>query len=310
MRVLITGGAGFIGGNLARRLAASEAAYHLVVLDDLSSGSLANLAGLELEFVKGSILDRALLRELVAGADAVVHLAANASVAASVENPLATHEVNATGTLNVLAEAAAGGRPHVVFASSSAVYGDNPAQRKHEGLRPRPVSPYAVSKLAGESYVSAYARVFGLKTLSLRFFNVFGPLQPSDHPYAAAVPAFIGNALAGKPLPVFGSGEQTRDFVYVETVAATIEHAIAAGIGSVEPVNLAGGRAITINELIAAVEQRLGHPLEVLRLPARPGDPLHSLADVSRLRALFPALPEIELGEGLDRTIEWFLSVG
>ena len=309
MRVLVTGGAGFIGGNLARRLSAAAAVDHLVVLDDLSSGSLANLAGLDLEFVKGSILDRSLLREVVAGADVVVHLAAITSVTASVENPLATNEVNLTGTLNVLQEATRSAA-HLIFASSSAVYGDNPAPCKHEQLRPEPVSPYAVSKLAGECYVSAYVRVYGLKALSFRFFNVFGPLQPSDHPYAAAVPAFVGSALAGRPLSVFGSGEQTRDFVYVDTVAATIEQAITAGIQSAEPVNLAGGQGITINDLVAAIEQRLGPSIEVAHLPARPGDVLHSVADISRLRSWFPTVARVPLGVGLDRTIEWFSDCG
>lgn len=306
MRVLITGGAGFIGANLARRLSASDAVDHLVVLDDLSSGSEANLDELDVEFIKGSILDRALLREAVAGVDAVVHLAANASVIASVQDPLTTHDVNTSGTVNVLEEVRRAGSAQVIFASSSAIYGEDPTERKHEALRPQPISPYAVSKLAAESYVSSYVRVYGISALSFRFFNVFGPLQPADHPYAAAIPAFVGKAIAGEPLTVFGSGEQTRDFVYVGEVAAIIEQAIRSRTSSAEPVNLAGGCGITINELIAAIEERLGHRVEVRHLPPRLGDIVHSVADVSTLRGLFPALPPVPLADGLDRTIEWF----
>ena len=306
MRVLITGGAGFIGANLARRLSRSAAVDELVVLDDLSTGSQSNLAGVDLELLKGSILDRELLRRAVAGADVVVHLAANASVTASVEDPLSTHAVNVTGTLNVLEEVRRTGSAQLIFASSSAVYGEDPTEHKHEGLRPQPISPYAVSKLAAESYVSAYVRVYGITALTFRFFNVFGPLQPSDHPYAAAVPAFVSKALTGEPLTVFGDGEQTRDFVYVGEVAAVIEQAIHARTSSAEPVNLAGGRAITVNGLITAIETALGHPVDVVRLPRRPGDILHSVADVSRLRGFFPTYDATPLTEGLDATIEWF----
>ncbi|MGW5590375.1 NAD-dependent epimerase/dehydratase family protein [Streptomyces sp. NPDC003857] len=221
MKVVVTGGAGFIGANLCRELISRRSVGRVVALDDLSTGAAANLAGTGAELVEGSILDRDLLEDVVDGADAVVHLAARPSVPRSLADPFATHEVNATGTVRVL-EACRRHHTQLVAASSSSVYGSVTALPKHEGLPTRPLSPYAASKLATESYVLSYGHAFGLPALAFRFFNVYGPLQPAGHAYAAVVPSFVDAALRGRPLTVFGDGHQTRDFTYVGTVARSL----------------------------------------------------------------------------------------
>src|SRR3712207_1270679 len=211
MRVTVTGGAGFIGANLVRTLLASGVAESVTVLDDLSTGSKKNLQGVEGASLRvGSILDDDALDEAFAGVDAVVHLAARPSVTRSLEDPMASHRVNATGTLQVLEAARRAGNLYTVLASSSSVYGANPALPKHEVLTPRPVSPYAVSKLAGESYALAYAGCFELPVLVFRFFNVFGPMQPAGHAYAAVIPTFVSAALRRQLLPIHGDGKQSR----------------------------------------------------------------------------------------------------
>ena len=197
----MTGGAGFIGANLCSALTRTNDVEEVVVIDDLTTGRRDNLGGLEVEFIQGSILDRSVVDRAFRGADAVVHLAARPSVPRSIADPMASHEVNATGTLQVLEAARAAGGPHVIVASSSSVYGANPELPKHEGLRPQPLSPYAVSKLATEAYALSHAVCFGLPVLAFRFFNVFGPMQPAGHAYAAVIPAFVDAALAGKPIP-------------------------------------------------------------------------------------------------------------
>ena len=307
VRVVVTGGAGFIGANLCRVLV--ERGVDVVVIDDLSTGNRANLDGLPVEFRVASILDPEVLDEVCAEADSIVHLAAVASVPLSLEDPAGTHAANATGTLRVL-EAGRRAGAYVVVASSSAVYGDDPSPRKREDLAPRPLSPYAVSKLATEAYATAYQSCFGLPTLAFRFFNVFGPLQPADHVYAAVIPAFISAALAGKPLTVYGDGGQTRDFVYVGTVAALLAEAALERRTHPSPVNLALGAQTTVLELITLLEKVLGSPLERRHLPARAGDVRDSCADDTLLRALFPALAPVSLAEGLAQTVEWFRSVG
>lgn len=304
MKVAVTGGAGFIGANTVRRLLADGA--EVTVLDDLSTGDTANLDGLDVELLHGSVLDRALLASATRGAGAVIHLAAMVSVPQSVDDPIGSHEVNATGTLNVLEAARRSGGSHVVLASSAAVYGTNPELPKHEGLRPSPVSPYAAGKIAGETLAEAYAHSYGLDVLPFRFFNVFGPLQPAGHAYAAVVPAFLDAALAGRPITLFGDGSQTRDFVFVDSVARLLSQAVHERVSSPEPVNLAFGGRTSLLELLAVIEGLLGRPLEVERLPVRSGDVPHSQADGARLRALFPDHVPLPLHEGVRRTLEWF----
>jgi UDP-glucose 4-epimerase len=310
MKVVVTGGAGFIGANLCRALADAPAVHEVVAFDDLSTGDRANLDGIDARLVVGSILDPVALDEVLAGTDAVVHLAARPSVPRSIADPLASHHANATGTLEVIEAVRRAGGPHVVAASSSSVYGANPTIPKHEQLATIPLSPYAASKLAAEGYVLASQQSFGLSTLAFRFFNVFGPLQPPGHAYAAVVPAFIDAALAGRPLTVHGDGLQTRDFTYVGTVTAVLTRAVVDRVVSPTPVNLAFGTRTDLLTVIGLLEELLGHPVEVEHVDARPGDVRHSQADDTRLRSLFDGLEPVDLATGLQATIDWLRRAG
>ena len=301
---MITGGAGFIGANLCRCLA--ELGYHVVALDDLSSGRVSNLQGLQVELVEGSIVDRLLVRNVLDGADAVVHLAALGSVPRSLAHPLATHEANATGTAEVLEAARLGGVAHVVVASSSSVYGANSTLPKDEDLAPAPLSPYAASKLLTESLALAYQRSFGIPVLAFRFFNVFGPLQPADHAYAAVIPRFLDAALAGRAVEVHGDGQQTRDFTYVGTVVNVVADALLHGRTHEGPVNLAFGSQISLLEVLDRLEHLLGQPIARHHVATRPGDVRYSQADSTRLLALFPDLRPVPFDDGLAATLSWF----
>ena len=305
--MVVTGGAGFIGANLCRMLAGQDFVDQVVALDDLSTGSPENLVNSPtVELVEGSILNAVDLDHAMAGAQAVVHLAARPSVPRSLADPMATHQVNATGTMMVLEAARRHGAPHVIVASSSSVYGANPALPKREDMATMPVSPYAASKLATEAYALSYARSFGLPVLVFRFFNVFGPLQPASHAYAAVVPTFVSSALAGIPLPVHGDGTQTRDFTYVGTVAAVLTDAVRRRVVDAEPVNLAYGSRVSLLELIAALKEITGHELQVQHFESRKGDVPHSQADQTRLRRMFPEVQPIPLSDGLRDTVGWF----
>jgi UDP-glucose 4-epimerase len=309
VRVLVTGGAGFIGANLCRRLVDTAGVGAVRALDDLSTGREANLAGVDVALTVGSILDEPTLRKAADGAEAIVHLAARPSVPRSLADPLASHLANATGTVMVL-EAARRTGAHVVVASSSSVYGANPTLPKHEDMATRPMSPYAASKLATEAYTNAYAHSFGLDTLAFRFFNVFGPHQPAGHAYAAVVPAFVDAALAGRPLTVYGDGTQSRDFTFVDTVTAVLADAVARRVSDPDPVNLAFGTRTDLLTLIGLLEEQVGVPLDRDHQPSRVGDVPHSQADSSRLHALFPDVTPTPLAEGLAATVAWMRSVG
>jgi UDP-glucose 4-epimerase len=281
----------------------------VIALDNLSSGRPENLSGAEnVKFLEGSVIDTALMDEAISDAHAVVHLAARPSVPLSLADPVATHEANATGTLCVLEAARRcplARRPLVIVASSSSVYGANPAMPKREDAVPMPASPYAASKLASEAYSLAYARSFALPVLVFRFFNVFGPLQAADHAYAAVVPAFVSAALRGEPLTVHGTGTQTRDFTYVGSVVAILIDALRRGLTDPEPVNLAFGSRISVLELAAALESVVGHSLHRRHIEARAGDVEHSQADTDRLKRLFPKAVPVPLEVGLRLTVEW-----
>ncbi|MER5422719.1 NAD-dependent epimerase/dehydratase family protein [Streptosporangium roseum] len=305
MRVLVTGGAGFIGANLCRALATRPEVKKITVLDDLSSGELANLDGVGVDFVMGSILDRDLLASLVADVATVVHLAARPSVPRSLLDPLASHSVNATGTLHVL-EACRANRPHVILASSSSVYGDRPEPRKHEDLPTRPLSPYGASKLATEAYALAYAHSFGLPVLPFRFFNVYGPLQTAGHAYAAVIPAFVSAALRGEPVPLHGDGLQARDFTYVESVTRVIADAAVRRVTSMKPVNLAFGTRTSLQQVMDVLTTVLGRPIESVTLPLREGDIRESQASPRLLREMFPDVCPLSLEDGLRATVAWF----
>ena len=309
-KVVVTGGAGFIGANLCRHLVDTGAATEVVAFDNLSTGFAENVAAIPgVQLVEGDILDQAHLTEVLAGATAVVHLAARPSVPKSIVDPLASHDNNATGTIRVLEAMRAAGVTKVVVASSSSVYGANPAMPKVETLTPMPVSPYAASKLAAESYTLSYQRVFGLEAVAFRFFNVFGPLQRAGHAYAAVVPAFVDAALAGRPLPVHGDGGQTRDFTYVGSVAEVITEVVVRGVRSLTPVNLAFGTRYSLLELIELLEKILEHPLERAHLDPRAGDVRDSQADQTALRALVPNLEPVDFEAGLRQTVDWFRSL-
>jgi UDP-glucose 4-epimerase len=307
MHVLVTGGAGFIGGNLCRAL---ELAGHTVTaFDDLSTGFSANLDGTDTELVVGTILDQAALDDAAGPADAIVHLAARPSVPRSITDPVASHLSNATGTVNVLEAARKDGLRHVMCAGSSSVYGANPELPKREGLACRPVSPYAASKLATESYTIAYGHSYGLPTLAFRFFNVFGPLQAAGHAYAAVIPAFVDAALRGEPLPVNGNGRQSRDFTFIDTLTSVIVDAVNRQVTSDIPVNLAFGTRTDLLTVIDMIRDLTDGELSVEHGPVRAGDVPHSQADDSRIRELFPTITPVPLEIGLKATVDWMREV-
>lgn len=305
MNLLITGGAGFIGSNLARKALADPRIGRVVVLDDLSTGSRENLDRLDVTLVEGSVSDTRALDEAVRGIDAVVHLAALASVPASIEDPVACHEANATGTLLLLEACRRQGIRQLVAASSSAVYGSNPAPLKSEREWVRPLTPYAVSKLATEQYLLAYQTCYDFSTVAFRFFNVYGPGQPADHPYAAVIPLFVDAMLHERPLVVFGDGEQTRDFIFVGTVAEILLDATLRGLSHPEPVNVALNTETSLLALIEHLRSVSDLTAEVEFREARAGDVRHSRADDSRLRELFPDLAPVPLTDGLRETLAW-----
>ena len=306
MKVVVTGGAGFIGANLCEALPRDAAIDEVIALDDLSSGFAENLEGMDAKLVVGSILDPAILDEVCAGADAIVHLAARGSVPKSVKNPMKSHERNATGTLQVLEAARRAGGVHTIVSSSSSVYGATPGLPKHEDLPTRPMSPYAVSKVATEWYTLAYQHSYGLPTLAFRFFNVYGPRQPAGHAYAAVIPAWIAAGMTGETLYVNGDGKQSRDFTYVDTVTWTLIEAVKRRVTNDIPINLAFGGGTTLLELIARLENAFGRHLPVEHRDSRPGDIRHSTADPSRLFELFPDVAPIDFDEGLARTLKWW----
>ena len=283
------------------------------MIDDLSTGNRANIDGLidthEVRFVEGTILSDEALDAAFAGADAVVHLAALGSVPRSVADPLATHHANATGTLMVLEAARRHGGLHTIVASSSSVYGSNPILPKHEELATRPLSPYGGSKLVTEGYTLAWASSYGMPTLAFRFFNVFGPLQPAGHAYAAVIPAFVHAALTGTPLTVHGDGTQSRDFTYVGSVVGAITDAVVRRVSSPSPVNLAFGTRVTLLDVIASLEEIIGHPIERTHTDNRAGDVPHSQADTTRLRELFPGVQAVSFSQGLRTTVDWMRSI-
>ena len=303
MNVLVTGGAGFIGSHVVRALLADG--HHVRVLDDLSSGFEANLpsGATGLAFVRGSILDEALVRQLAADTDGVVHLAAVASVQRSVEAPVATTTTNLLGTVALLAALPAERRPRVLFASSAAVYG--PAEGRCRERDPaRPQSPYAADKAAGELYLREAAERTGLRATALRFFNVYGERQDPRSPYSGVISIFAARCLARAGVDVFGDGGQSRDFVYAGDVATVIAHALADERTDVPAVmNVATGRSVTLLELVDALADVTGHAPPRTHHPDRPGDLYRSEADVSTLRAYLPELQVTALRDGLERTV-------
>jgi len=301
-KTVVTGGAGFIGSHLTEELAGNG--HHVIVLDDLSTGRIQNIELLlregSAEFVEGSITDLSLLGRIFQGTDYVFHQAAIPSVPRSVENPLPTHEANITGTLNVLLAARDNGVKKVVYASSSSVYGQTPTLPREEGMQPQPESPYAVTKTSAEYYCHVFHTIYGLPTVCLRYFNVYGPRQDPLSQYAAVVPRFITRISRGQPPVICGDGEQTRDFTFIkDAVQANI---IAAESDAAGVFNVGRGDRVSINQLARLTARLIGQDIEPIHEAPRPGDVRHSLADVSRLGA-FGYEPGYSLEEGLRETI-------
>jgi nucleoside-diphosphate-sugar epimerase len=307
VNVLVTGGAGFIGSNLVGALAGDG--HPVRVLDDLSTGRKENLDGVagNVEVVLGDVRDRALVRGALDGVEVVFHLAALPSVARSVADPRASHEVNVDGTLNVLLAAGDAGVRRLVYASSSSVYGDTPVLPKHEEMPVSPRSPYAAAKLAGEAYCRAFIHVYPLETVCLRFFNVFGPRQDPASQYAAVVPRFVTRMLAGRPAEVTGDGRQTRDFTFVANAVEACRLAASAGPEAVgQAMNVGCADRISVLDLVGLINDLLGQRLDPVFTPARPGDVRDSQASTDKAKRLIGYRPLVPVREGLAATVRWF----
>ncbi len=303
-RLLVTGGGGFIGSNIVRALVARGDEAR--VFDSFATGRRENLADIpDVEVIEGDIRDPAALQGAMAGVDVVLHQAALPSVGRSVRDPIASNEANVAGTLNVLVAARDRGIKRVVCASSSSVYGDTPTLPKVETMAPSPLSPYAVSKLAGEQYCAVFHRLWGLETVALRYFNVFGPNQDPSSDYAAVIPLFMTALARGERPLVHGDGAQSRDFTYVDNVVqANLRAAEAPNIGG-EVFNVACGERHSLLDLIRALNGIFGTDLEPRFDDPRPGDVKHSLADISKARRLLGYDPPVSFQEGLERTATW-----
>ena len=305
MKVLVTGGAGFIGSNLTEELAKTN---EVIIIDNLSTGRIENIKELinksNVKFIEGSITDLKLLKETFKDVDYVFHQAAIPSVPRSVKNPIATNEANVNGTLNVLIAAKEYGVKKVIYASSSSVYGDTPILPKKEEMKPNPLSPYAVSKLAGEYYCKVFSVVYGLKTVCLRYFNVYGHKQDPNSEYAAVIPKFITRVIQNKSPIIYGDGKQTRDFTFVKDV---VQANILATKSNAEGVfNIAGGKRISINDLAKKIMDIIVVKIDPIYDKPRPGDVRDSLADIEKAEKELGYKPEYDLEKGLKETIKWY----
>ncbi len=305
-RYLVTGGAGFIGSNIAEELV--NRGEEVVILDDLSTGSERNIASFRdrVTFIRGDVRDAATVRGALAGVDYVLHQAALASVPRSIEEPLLVTDVNTRGTLVVLDEARLAGVKRVVYAASSSAYGDSESLPKIETMPALPLSPYAASKLMGEYYCSVYARVYGLSTVSLRYFNIFGPRQDPRSQYSAVIPIFATHLIAGTPPTIFGDGEQSRDFTYIENVVDANIRASRCEEARGQVVNVACGERYTLNELFRVMSGIIGGSVKPRYAPPRAGDVKHSQADIAAAGRLFGYGVRVPFGEGIERTLAWY----
>jgi UDP-glucose 4-epimerase len=300
MKILVTGGAGFIGSHVVEHF---QGKAEVRVLDNLRSGYLKNLNGLEHEFIEGSITDRAAVRRAVQGVDYIFHMAAMISVPESMSKPVECVEINTTGTLVVLEEAARAGVKKLCFSSSAANYGDNPVVPKVETMLPEPKSPYAITKLDGEYYCEMFRREGKLNTAVMRYFNVFGPRQDPKSAYAAAVPIFIAKAVKNETITIFGDGEQTRDFIYVKDVVAA-NGFLAMNTTGPGFFNVAYGGRQTVNELARKIIALTGSSSKIEYAPERAGDVKHSMASIEKIRSA-GFVPASSFEQGLETTIRW-----
>lgn len=308
---VVTGGAGFIGSHIAARLLKDHPSATVRVFDDFSTGAMTNLAfadsaGKRLVVVRGDIRDLAALEQAAAGADVIFHQAALRSVPLSVEDPLGTNDRNVTGTLNVLEAARRQHVRRVVYASSSSVYGAGLELPKREDQRPMPLSPYAVSKATGELYAAVWTQLYGVETVGLRYFNVFGPRQDPASEYAAVIPRFILWGRRGAPLEIHGDGTQSRDFTYIDNVVEANCLAARAPGAAGEVVNVGVGTQVTLLEIVARLETLLNRRLERRHTPGRAGDVPHSLADIGKAKRVLGYVPLVDFDEGLRRTVDFF----
>lgn len=301
MKIGVSGGSGFIGSNLVKRLV--ELGHSLVVVDDLSTGITKNLNGISCDFHNFSITNLNELSEVFRDVEVIVHLAARGSVPRSILNPIATHQVNVLGTLNILEIARKTGAK-LIFTSSSSVYGENSAEMKIEKTWLKPISPYAASKLASEAFIFSYAKSYGISATVFRLFNVYGPFQRADHEYAAVIPKWLGLAIQGRPIEVYGDGEQKRDFTYVDTVVDVITDSIERQISNDYVINLAYGKPVSLNEVLEKLREKFQN-LTVSFLSERNGDIRNSQNDASLLKRSFPNITPIEFDTGFKRTLEW-----
>lgn len=306
MGVLVTGGAGFIGSNIVGRLL--EEGYDVRVIDDLSTGSTENIREYKnrIDFIRGSINDTDVLKKSLEDIEYVLHQAAIPSVSRSVKDPIRSNDANIIGTLNVLVNAQDAGVKRVVNASSSSVYGDTPTLPKVETMTPNPISPYAVSKLGAEMYCKVFSDIYGLETVSLRYFNVFGPKQNPTSEYAAVIPKFITAILSANMLQVHGDGEQTRDFTYIKNVVDANIKAMKASKTSGEAVNIGCGANYTLNQLISELNQIIGSDIKAEHTDSREGDVKNSLADIKSAERLLDYKPRYSFRMGLEDTVKWF----
>jgi UDP-glucose 4-epimerase len=302
MKYIITGGAGFIGSHIAEYLAPN---HEVTIIDDLFSGKIENLDNIQVTFLKGSITDFSFLKKAFEGADGIFHQAAITSVPRSVKDPLPSNEVNITGTLNVLLAAKEMNVRKVVLASSSSIYGDTPTLPKTESMSPRPLSPYGVSKLTGEQYSRVFSELYGLKTVALRYFNVFGPRQDPKSVYSAVIPKFITRIMNNESPIIFGDGEQTRDFTYVKDVVQANIRAMESEVQGV--FNIAYCQQISLNSLASLIMEITGNVVPIIYESPRPGDIRDSLADIRCAQHKLNYKPDYTVKKGLKETISWYL---
>jgi nucleoside-diphosphate-sugar epimerase len=307
-KYLVTGGAGFIGSNLARFIL--DKGHQVVILDNLATGKRENITEIlpRITFIEGDIRDRKTADKAIAGCTAIFHEAALGSVPRSVEDPVTSHDVNVNGTVNMLEAARAAGVKRFIFAASSSAYGNQPLSPKHEGMVPAPISPYAANKVSCEAYLQAYAAAYGMETLCLRYFNVFGPRQDPFGAYAAVIPAFVSRILHNQPPEIFGDGEQSRDFCYIDNVcnanwlAANAPAKVCRG----QALNIACNQSITLNEILKLLQKLLGMQIKPIYKPTRLGDVKDSLADFTLAKTTIGYEPKVFFKQGLTTAIDWY----
>lgn len=307
-KYLVTGGAGFIGSNLARFILAKG--HEVVILDNFATGKKENLVDIkkQVKLIEDDIRDRKACAKAVKGCRAIFHEAALGSVPRSVADPVTSHDVNVNGTVNMLEAARAAGVKRMVFAASSSAYGDQPVSPKHEGMVPMPISPYAASKISCEAYLRSYAAVYGMETLCLRYFNVFGPYQDPNGAYAAVIPAFVSRILKNEQPVVYGNGEQSRDFCFIENVCVAnwLASKAPAAVCKGQALNIACNRATSLNQILAKVKSLLGSDIQAIYKPMRKGDVMDSLADISLAGKTIGYKPKVYFEKGLEKAIKWY----